>query len=66
MVLNENEYDTLNSSLFINLRHQNLQEGCGHSLAPNVAPDSGHFLLLLHPCHVISGDHGTIDDGGRG
>ena len=43
-----------------------MQEGCGHSLASNVAPDSGHFLLLLHPRHIISGDHGTIDDGRRG
>ena len=43
-----------------------MQEGCGYSLASNVAPDPSNFLLLFHPGHVISGDHGTINDGGRG
>merc|ERR1712095_125294 len=46
--------------------HENLQKSCGHSLAANVAPDSGHLLLFLHPCHVIPGHDCSIDDGGRG
>ena len=43
-----------------------MQEGRGDSFTPNVAPDPGNLLLLLSPCHLVSGHHRAVDNSGGG